>query len=225
MKNVVLFILVLLSITATAQDNVTKFLGIPVDGTKADMIQKLKSKGFLYNSTTDYLTGEFNGREVEISVVTNNNKVYRIMLRDATTSDETSIKIRFNTLCQQFLNNKKYMSTSSSEDYMLSDDEQISYEMSVHNKRYEASFFQADIDTLALQQEALAYALSKYSSEELEQMSQEQQQAVIKDFSMQYFLEKVTKKFVWFMIDEEYGKFRILMYYDNEYNHANGEDL
>ncbi|MDE5550272.1 MAG: hypothetical protein K2I99_02800 [Bacteroidaceae bacterium] len=171
------------------------------------------------------MTGEFNGREVEISVVTNNNKVYRIMLRDATTSDETSIKIRFNILCQQFLNNKKYMSTSSSEDYMLSDDEQISYEMSVHNKRYEASFFQADIDTLALQQEALAYALSKYSSEELEQMSQEQQQAVIEDFSMQYFLEKVTKKFVWFMIDEEYGKFRILMYYDNEYNHANGEDL
>lgn len=225
MKNVVLFILVLLSITATAQDNVTKFLGIPVDGTKADMIQKLKSKGFQYNSTNDYLTGEFNGREVEISVVTNNNKVYRIMLRDATTSDEASIKIRFNTLCQQFLNNKKYMSTSSSEDYMLSDDERISYGMSVHNKRYEASFFQADIDTLALQQEALAYALSKYSSEELEQMSQEQQQAVIKDFSMQYFLEKVTKKFVWFMIDEEYGKFRILMYYDNEYNHANGEDL
>lgn len=30
---------------------------------------------------------------------------------------------------------------------------------------------------------------------------------------------------VWFMISEFYGKYYIIMYYDNEYNHANGEDL
>lgn len=27
------------------------------------------------------------------------------------------------------------------------------------------------------------------------------------------------------MIDEVYGLYKILMFYDNEYNHANGEDL
>lgn len=70
------------------------------------MIQKLKAKGFQYNSSGDYLTGEFNGRDVRISVVTNNNKVYRIMVVDDNNSDETSIKIRFNTLCRQFENNK-----------------------------------------------------------------------------------------------------------------------
>ncbi len=41
-----------------------------------------------------------------------------------------------------------------------------------------------------------------------------------------YALEKIEKKPVWFMIsEEEYGKYYITMYYDNEYNRANGEDL
>ena len=33
------------------------------------------------------------------------------------------------------------------------------------------------------------------------------------------------KKSVWFMIHEQYGRYKIIMYYDNEYNHSNGEDL
>lgn len=33
-------------------------------------------------------------------------------------------------------------------------------------------------------------------------------------------------KTVWFMISEDrYGKYYIVMYYDNEYNKANGEGL
>ena len=34
-----------------------------------------------------------------------------------------------------------------------------------------------------------------------------------------------TKKSVWFMISESYGKYYIIMFYDNEYNRANGEEL
>lgn len=30
---------------------------------------------------------------------------------------------------------------------------------------------------------------------------------------------------VWFMIIESYGEYRIAMYYDNEYNRADGSDL
>ena len=54
--------LLLLSISIYAQQNVTKFLGIPVDGSKAAMIQKLKAKGFTYNTTTGFLEGVFNTR-------------------------------------------------------------------------------------------------------------------------------------------------------------------
>lgn len=70
-----------LSVSLYAQKDVTQFLGIPVDGYKPEMIKKLKDKGFTispYNK--DVLVGEFNGTKVNIHVVTNNNKVYRIMV-------------------------------------------------------------------------------------------------------------------------------------------------
>lgn len=66
-----LLLLLLASATVYAQKEVTKFLGIPVDGYKSEMIQKLKAKGYKYNSTTDCLEGEFNGIDVGIMVVTN----------------------------------------------------------------------------------------------------------------------------------------------------------
>ena len=34
-----------------------------------------------------------------------------------------------------------------------------------------------------------------------------------------------SKKMVWFMIDGEGVEYRIVIFYDNEYNHADGEDL
>ena len=39
------------------------------------------------------------------------------------------------------------------------------------------------------------------------------------------FWEQLSKRTVWFIIDEKYGKYQILMFYDNAYNKANGDDL
>ena len=61
------------------------------------------------------------------------------MLGDKNTVDEAQIKIRFNNLVSQFENNKRYTSLDK---FTLSDEEDISYEMTVHNKSYEALFFQ-----------------------------------------------------------------------------------
>ena len=78
--------LFLLSDNLNAQKDVTKFLGIPVDGFKAEMLSKLKSKGFSVNtSNKDVLNGEFNGRDVNIFIKTNNNKVFRLAVADANT--------------------------------------------------------------------------------------------------------------------------------------------
>ncbi len=226
MKKLLSILATLLIATALhAQMDVTKFLGIPVDGTKANMIQQLKAKGFQYNSAMDILTGEFNGRNVTLSVVTNNNKVYRILVKDAVGSSEADIKIRFNTLCRQFEDNKKY---TSSHDYTISEAEDISYEMSVHNKRYEADFYQMDfasIDTLAFQGEVAKLFLSKYTTEQNEKMSDEERTSIVKELAMQYLLGEMEKRSVWFMISEEQGMYYILLFYDNGYNQANGEDL
>ena len=72
MKKLLIIAMLFMSTMANAQKEVTKFLGIPVDGLKPAMMQKLKAKGFVYNQRLDCLTGEFNGHDVRVSVVTNN---------------------------------------------------------------------------------------------------------------------------------------------------------
>ena len=135
--------LLMLSVALHAQKEVTKSLGIPVDGSKSSMIQKLKNKGFVYYPSADYLEGEFNGQQVDVFIATNNNKVYRIMVCDKNTYDEGQIKIRYNTLCRQFANNQKYVPISAEE---LSDREDISYEMTVNKKEYQAGYAQLPAD-------------------------------------------------------------------------------
>lgn len=213
------------------EKDVTKFLGIPVDGYKPAMIEKLKAKGF--TSTTwdkDVLEGEFNGTDVYVHVVTNNNKVYRIMLADKNTQGETDIRIRFNLLCRQFENNPRY--SSFSEDQTIPEDENISYEMTVNKKRYEASFYQnPQTDSLSLVRNAQFIAekvqsdLSyKYTQEQIDDPSEEVQSEILK-LTAEYTVDMLTKKSVWFMISERAGKYYICMYYDNKYNEADGEDL
>ena len=168
-----------IAVYAQQEKTVTQFLGIPVDGSKTEMIRKLQAKGFQKSEIGD-LEGEFNGQDVYISVVTNNNKVYRIMVQDQIPKNESSIKIRFNTLCSQFANNPKYISL---QDYTILESEDIGYEIRVNKKRYEADYFQRPLTS---------------------------------DYD---------KRLVWFMIGEVSYGYSIFLFYDNEYNHANGEDL
>ena len=223
MKRVLLFCLMaIIAISMFAQKDITTFLDIPVDGYKSEMKQKLISKGFVPQKlgTQEYLTGEFNGTDVIVSIVTNNNKVYRIMLGDANTRSEADIKLRFNKLVSQFENNKRYNSLC---EYTLSDEEDISYEMSVHNKIYEAMFSQVpnkeNVDSLVLNE-----LLSKYTEDELTNPSEEISKD-IKDTEIKIYKDLLFMKTVWFRIFENYGEYYIAMYYDNKYNCANGEDL
>ena len=227
MKNLLTVVMLFVFSTALyAQKDVTKFLGIPVDGTKTAMIQKLKAKGFT-PSTWDknILEGEFNGFDVNVHIVTNNNKVWRIMLADKITQDETGIKIRFNELCRQFENNKKYKSMTDKEQ-TIPDDEDLSYEMTVNNKRYEAVYYQQleITDSIAFAKEVRSNLLSEYTEEQLANPSDEIKQEGL-EATVLYLMDLCLKKTGWFKIAKHAGEYYITMYYDNEYNHADGEDL
>lgn len=182
-----LLFLVFVAFASYGQDvrEVTRFLGIPVDGTKQEMVQKLEEKGFISVPGADMLEGEFNGNDVYVNVQTNNRKVWRIGVMNKDKCDETQIKINFNILCNQFKNNSKYFGFG---DQTIPESEDIRYEMAIHNKRYEAMFYQ------------------KSSSDSNEE-------------------DNMLNRMVWFMISENYGEYRIFLYYENLYNKANGEDL
>ncbi len=42
---------------------------------------------------------------------------------------------------------------------------------------------------------------------------------------MEYIREKISHKSIWMMISSNFGRYYIYIYYDNELNHADGEDL
>ena len=115
---------------------------------------------------------------------------------------------------------------------ILKIDEEIYYEMSVHKKRYEASYLQIPdpelIDTLAIQQKVENILLQEYTKEQIENPNEqlkEDMQNIAQNAAYRMALDIMEKKFVWFMISENYGRFYITMFYDNEYNHSDGEDL
>ena len=65
----------------------------------------------------------------------------------------------------------------------------------------------------------------KYTKQEIEDMPEEEVNKELFSLAMSYTKEAIFNKSVWFMISEMYGKYHIVLYYDNGYNKANGEDL
>ena len=194
-KFLTLLAMIAISASVFAQKEVTKFMGIPVDGSPTEMIKKLKGKGFKTDEGfmrdvkrglidldgPEVLTGRFNGERVRVYIEVETNKVWRICLRDKNTRDETQIKIRFNTLVRQFENNDKYVYFY---EQTIADDEDISYQMTVNKKQYEAVFGQKGEDGTVDE-----------------------------------------KRVVWFTIVQGSDGYKIAMFYDNEYNRADGSDL
>lgn len=221
-KTLWFFMLLILPVALQAQKDVTKFLDIPVDGYKSEIMQKLKSKGFTINRyDDDIMEGEFNGTDVKLIIATNNNKVWRIAVLDVNPTDETNIKIRFNNLIQQFVNNNRYSKEADSTvaKYTIPKDEDISYEIAVHNKRYEAVFCQKSLKYDSLTKELeLLNAKDNLNDKEKERAG---------NLILELFSESLNSlnKHVWFMIKEDNGEYRIVIYYDNEHNKANGSGL
>lgn len=182
----------IVSLAGSAQEDVTRFLGIPVDGSKAEMIRQLKSKGFKSKPyEEDVLRGEFNGEKVYINVQTDNNKVWRIAVIEEALRDEAQIRIRFNNLCRQFEKNERYR--SAAENCHISENEDISYNITVKNKQYEAVYYQ--VPPVLSKEDIAAINLGDYKNQ------------------------------VWFLISEYFGKYQIVLFYENNKNRADGEDL
>lgn len=195
-KFLTLLAMIAISASVFAQKEVTKFMGIPVDGSPTEMIKKLKAKGFKTDEDAmqavkrglidwdgpEVLTGRFNGEKVRVFLGVEKNKVWRIYLSDKDDRDETQIKIRFNNLVRQFENNDKYIPYF--DEQTIADDEDISYQMTVNKKRYDAYFVQKGEDGTV-----------------------------------------DVKREVWFLIIQRFDGYYIYMYYDNKYNEADGSDL
>ena len=208
MKKIILITaMTLLSLMAIAQNNdsiavmemidndVTTFLGIPVDGKKDDMMLELiKKKGFKPRSTgygLEYLQGVFNGQDVMVIIATYRNKVYRVYIQENNAHSAGDIKLHYNNLVRQFEKNQNYIEPDK--DQTIPDDVNISDEMINHEKKFIAEFYQKN-------------------------KKMELSNVVVNGLNFQ-------NKKVWFMISRHGENYYIAMYYDNLWNMPNGEDL
>ena len=234
MKRLLSFVIGILIMCFTVfgqSESTLKFLGIPVDGSKSEMVAALKDKGFRYDSNSGFLVGDFNGMESHIGIVENHGKVYRVVVFDANTYDAGQIRIRFNNLIHQFENsNGKYYYIVQNE--IIPEDEDISYEINVHDKQYSATFIYNPLYGNDELRDKLVNEVVEENKLLLEKKGITPEEFYSdKDNYIQVFSSIVDKIFqmskgsVWFQIFEYYGKYYIGLYYDNLINKPNGEDL
>lgn len=232
---IILLLVSILAIAQTSAEGTLKFLNIPIDGTKENMISRIKEKGFRYDSYKDCLRGQFNGKDVEVYVVTNHNVVDRIYVAYPEMS-ESRVITEYNILLGQFNRNKKYIALQENE--KIPDNEDLSYEMTVKNKKYGASFMHISPDLFSEEEidniHALREKVEGMSSEEVQAMGQAMADSLQTrnfEISIEDTMKALNKLMslvsgnVWFTIHERYGDYQIGIYYDNLKNRPDGEDL
>lgn len=218
MRKIVLgIVLSLVCSVIVAQETKLKFLGIPVDGSKKEFFDQLKEKGFeiIEYEGEIYAEGEFNGKNSIISARTVNRKIDRVVVQWGEYISEGQIKIVYNDLIKQFENNGKYISMLEKQN--ISENEDIEYEMAIHDKQYQAAFYLIeDVARLTDSMEKF-----KNSNPEYESMEEDELNRVAYDI-----LERDMAGFVWITIESlpPLG-YKIIIYYDNTRNSATGEDL
>lgn len=107
MKRTILIALsLILTLTLSAQSNITTFMGIPVEGTRAAMTTQLLKNG-LVKAGNDFLINNIEGRSFLVRIMTNKGKVYRIsMVETKGTSDVHSILTKYENLIDEFRANE-----------------------------------------------------------------------------------------------------------------------
>ena len=211
-------------------ESTLKFLGIPVDGSKSEMVEALKAKGFEYDSESDFLIGDFNGKESQIAIIENHGKVYRVVVFDANTCDAGQIKIRFNNLIYQFENSdSKYFYIFPNNP--IPEDEDIHYEILVNKKQYIAEFIYNPL-----------YGKDELRNRLINEAIEESEEVIKDSKNIEFYSDKdnydqlvssiaglkviqMSNSSVWFKIFEYHGEYYIGLYYDNLLNKPNGEDL
>lgn len=144
MKKIAVLILFLCSSVCFAQRDVIKFLGIPVDGTREEMISAIKNLNrfqYFRYETNDSFLGKFNGVDSFITISYNNGLVDRVFVWEADPRTLKETVKAYNTLIDQFSKNDKYVDLLQCSQMKIQPGENVRRNMRVNGLTYEARFF------------------------------------------------------------------------------------
>ena len=198
--------------------DVLTFMGIPVDGPKEQMEGRLKEKGFSGHSWNEYLEGIFNGENVRVVIGTNHGIVDRIKVVFPYTEERLN-KVKYNTLVSRLGRNPKY--TELRENKVIPEDEDISYEITLHDKVYDSVYYllRQDVDANSWKEDFYREYNARYKKP-LSGLTQIEIEEIL--FCLPRRISDAVSGVVWFTLP---GEYRIELYYDNLKNRPRGEDL
>lgn len=131
----------MLAASLSAQGNITSFLGIPVNGTKAEVTQKLIEQGAVKVKDGLLISG-IDQMAFLIRIKTHKGKVYRISLIDTKgTKDVKTALDRYNSLIDSYRGNTCGYTEYEHNSFVIFNDEATA-ERHIHEGDYYAEFFQ-----------------------------------------------------------------------------------
>ena len=219
MNRLISILFFVVSIPALAQNNADDtitFLGIPVEGSAERMIDGLKERGFKQEFNS--LSGIFNGEDVRIEVGTNHAVVDRVSVFFPHNVERIT-KIKYNTLISRFGRNSKYVVLRDNQE--IPEGEDISYEITFHNKVYDAVYYllRSGINAEQWKEDFFREYKVRYSKP-LTSLSQEEVEEVL--FCLPPSISEAVSGVVWFTLPSDRY---IVLHYDNLKNRPRGEDL
>lgn len=199
----------------SSQDDPTTFLGIPIEGTRRNMEQRLLEAGFVLMDDNSF-AGVYNDEPVVIIIHTYNRKVCRLEVRESGEGmDENTAKARFNSLVRMYLEDKDYISLPGN--HNIPDNESVMEGLRFKNKLYQAVFAQRPLAASFSQNEAKAAALVKRLRKFLLQQSKKEDiTRMLAD--CESFQRGFMNKAVWLTIVETErfsGRYHVITYYEN----------
>lgn len=196
-----------------------KFMGIPVGGSEAEMINALKAKGFKKESYCDYLTGVFNGEDVKVYISTNHGVVDRIEVVYPDCPDGAAARVKFNNLMSRFDHNAKYVSLDHRAE--IGANETIFTNIRGNSKLYDVIYFYLTPETNPKQWKIDFNAeYAKRFTKPVKSLCYDELEEVL--FCMPLKIRSAISGVVWFAMPDAYY---IHIYYDNLQNRPRGEDL
>lgn len=201
------------------EETALKFVGIPIGGTKEQMYNALKAKGFERESYEEFMTGMFNGENVTLFISTNHGIVDRIKVLYPRCSEANDTRIKYNTLLSRFNRNAKYVCVNPRPEVPAN--ENIYWKIQANTKEYDAVYFflHPEVNAKDWVEEFKREYLKRYKKP-LQGFSYEEMEEAL--FCLPMKVSASVSGVVWFTMTSIHS---IEINYINFKNRPRGEDL
>ena len=201
-------------------ESALKFVGVPIDGTKEQMIEALEEKGFQKEPFNDSMaTGMFNGELVTLFLSTNHGIVDRVKVVYPRCNAANDTRVKYNMLLSRFNRNAKYVCVNTRPEVPA--DENIYLKLQANTKEYDAVYFflHPEVNAKGWVEE-FKREYQKLYKKPLQGLSYEEMEEAL--FCLPMKVSAAVSGVVWFTMTSVHD---ININYINFKNRPHGEDL